>query len=378
MANIKVGLSIIVTVCSLLFASCDKPVQPSPIPPDPKPAPEDLSDTLINQSGEEYTWVTTDWDKDPWEDPLPPAPIPENALVAGTYNILSAVGRSNCPNNTWDCAKEAIASIIKEMQVDIMTLNELEQIAVNYLREELSDYELIVKPNMGGTCNWAPGIIYKPTRLQKLIDGIFWLSDPEPSALVTTESAYSYTDPVSGAKYESDSHRCCVWARFKDLKSGKEFYYLASHPIYSKTEEDASSLRDTEEGLSGASCLSLVRQAAILNTDGLDMIVAGDMNTCAGKTGYRMLVSTGLKDCFYVAAASNVLDVDTALEPGTSPGYNPAHYQYRETSRIDHVFVAGFDVFSYKTIRTMYDNPVDGKIYPSDHIPVRVEISQIQ
>lgn len=378
MANIKVIFSALAAVCVLSAVSCNKPIQPTPTPepePEPTPTPVDPTGPVNGQDDEGYTWADTDWDKDPGDDPTP-TPIPENALVTGTYNVLSAIARSSCPNNTWERAKGPIVSIIKDMDADVMTLNELEKTAIDYLSAELAGYELITKPNVGGICNWAPGILYKTSRMQKLEDGIFWLSDPEPSALITQESKYSYTDPVSGATYSSDSHRCCVWARLKDTKSGKEFYYLASHPIYSKAEEDASSLRDTEKGLSGASCLSLVRQAAILNKDGIDMIVAGDMNTSAGKTGYRMLVSDGWKDCFYLAASSNVLDVNTALEPGTSPGYDPASYQYKETSRIDHVFVSGFGVFSYKHIRTMYDNPVDGPRYPSDHLPVRVEISQ--
>ena len=140
------------------------------------------------------------WGEGPWSDTVGPddgqdsgelTPIVGTVLCTGTYNILSPSARQSCPNNSWERAKTAISDILLEMKPDVMALNELESTSINYLKNVLTDYELLVQPNTGGTFNWAPGILYNAERLVKEEDGLFWLSDPEPSALITEEGAYS-------------------------------------------------------------------------------------------------------------------------------------------------------------------------------------------
>lgn len=296
-------------------------------------------------------------------------------LSVGTYNILSSTGRSSCPNNTWDAARATISSIIMDMDCDVMSINELGSKEIEYLKTTLSGYSWVTYKNNGSTYSYAPGIIYKGSRLEKLSDGIFWLSDPEAKELITTRSAYSYTDPKDGIVYSASEIRVCVWAIFKDTVTGKEFCWFAPHPHIRSTDAQ-SSLANTTTCLNAGNIRSLVQQIPYVNIKNLPIVVAGDMNTRTGHVSYtEVLAKTGWVNTFDAAVDAMVMDPTTATRRGTNPGYAPDSYSYTETQRIDHVFIDGFTVKSYKTFFTTYLNTVDNLNYhPSDHLPIKVTI----
>lgn len=315
------------------------------------------------------------------EDKLSPDPdvpgdstiVVSDHLAVGTYNILYANGRSKCPNNTWDAAKVSISSIIMDMDCDVMSLDELGTTEIEYLRKALTGYEWITKANTGGKFSYAPGIIYRSSRLKKLSDGIFWLSDPDAKSLVTTESAYKYVDPASGTTYKASSGRVCVWAVFRDLVTEKEFCWFAPHP-HIRGDDQNSSLSETTTCLNAGNIRSLVKQIPYVNVNNLPIIVAGDMNTWSGHVSYTQVFSkTNWSNAFNAAIEANVRDATTAIRPGTHPGLNPGSYSYPESTRIDHIYYCGFSIKSYKSLFNTYVNAVDKlKYHPSDHLPIKV------
>lgn len=296
-------------------------------------------------------------------------------LGVGTYNILNSTGRTKSPNNTWDAAKATISSIIMDMDCDVMSIDELGSTEIEYLHRTLTGYEWITKANAGGKISYAPGIIYRPSRLEKLSDGIFWLSDPDAESLVTTEGAYKYVDPADGTTYKASSGRVCVWAIFRDLVTGKEFCWFAPHP-HIRGDDENSSLAETTTCLNAGNLRSLVKQIPYVNVNNLPIVVAGDMNTWSGHVSYiEVLSKTGWSSAFDSAIDSNVMDATTALKPGTNQGYNPANYSYAESRRIDHIYYDGFSIKSYKSVFNTYVNVVDKLNYhPSDHLPVKVTL----
>lgn len=371
MADFKI-IAALAWASTMLLSACHQPAGVPEVPPDEPSVPTEKTASSLYEA--------FSWGEGPWSDTVGPddgqdsgelTPIVGTVLCTGTYNILSPSARQSCPNNSWERAKTAISDILLEMKPDVMALNELESTSINYLKNVLTDYELLVQPNTGGTFNWAPGILYNAERLVKEEDGLFWLSDPEPSALITEEGAYSYFDPVSASTYSAGSHRCCIWALFKDIKTNGRFYFFATHLNFSETESK-SSLCNTIVALNPANCRSLMRQIDFVNDGGLPFIVAGDMNNYSTELGYRLLTSGKWVDSFYAAADDGRLDSYTALHPGTAPGVNPLKYRYDEMTRVDHVFTSGFRIASYESIFAKYDNPDDGLIHPSDHIPVKV------
>lgn len=306
-------------------------------------------------------------------------------FTAGTYNILAADGRSSCPNNTWAASKATIASIIMNMDCDIMTLNELSDTEVNDLKKMLTGYSWVTNKNSyhNGTflkyyeMSYCPGIIYKASRFEKLEDGIFWLCNPDTDHLITDNKTgrYSYTDPKDGKEYAAGQSRCCVWAKFKDTVTDRQFYWFAPHP-HIRGDDSASSLAATTKCLNAGNVRSLLKQIPYVNKEGLPYLIVGDMNTHPTHVTYKEVFKpAGLVNAMEQALEYDVLDATTALKPGTSPGYMPADYSYGAARRIDHLWLSGFQTKAYKNIFTMYNNASDGQRYPSDHLPILTVLS---
>lgn len=287
-------------------------------------------------------------------------------MTVGTYNILASSARTDVENNTWDAAKGTIAKIISEMNCDVMTLNELFNTEIEYLRENLTDVEWVLHPNYDNGYTFAPGIIYNPSRLEKLEDGIFWLSAANAITIQKTQGCYWYLDlkNLSNVVVSAGEHRSCVWAKFNDKLTDNTFYYFATHPE-TRGADSGSSNHDTLDGLNAGNIRSLAAQVPLVNTENLPFIVAGDMNTHSNHISYSIFASAGWTDSFTAASSAKCLDEETKEKPGTDIKDNIS----TEARRIDLVLYNGFDVSSYCNIFTKYNN-----IYPSDHIPVRVEL----
>lgn len=306
---------------------------------------------------------------------------PENTLfdpgrlVAGTYNILAIASRAeNCPDNSWNAAFPTLSSAITSMDCDILTLNELEATEITALQQALRRYDWVLKKNYNNKYSYAPGILYKASRLEKLGEGIFWLSDPEAHALVTSQSEYAYIDPADGTEYKAGANRCCVWAKFRDKITDRTFYWFATHPTIRGTDA-ASSLANTESCLNAGNIRSLLAQVPLVDSEGLPAVIAGDMNSWSGHVSYPLFAAAGWKSAYEEALEGGVLDSEAAMRPGTDIGYLPDNYQYGENRRIDHLFFKGVSLRGYRTYFTLYNNSVLGPVYPSDHIPVRVVFS---
>ena len=293
-------------------------------------------------------------------------------LSVGTYNIQASSARNNTTGYSWNDAKGSIVEIISEMGCDVMTINELFNTEVNYLKSSLQNYEWILHANNNGEYDFAPGIIYQPRRLEKLADGIFWLSDPNASTLKTIQSSYSYYDDENYSGLLPDKkdagYRCCVWSKFKDNITSKEFYYFATHPATRGADSEASKA-NTLECLNAGNIRSLAAQIPLVNTENLPFIIAGDMNTYTGHISYTVFENAGWKDAFISASSANCLDAESKLYPGTNVGSDPDDYIQTENRRIDFVLYDGFEVCSYQNIFTKKK-----EAYPSDHLPIKVRM----
>ena len=299
----------------------------------------------------------------------------ESTICAGTYNVLSSISEQREPNNTWDMAKSTIATNISLMSCDIMTLNELGPTEIEYIRQQFPQLELIEFPNSKDNhYNNAPGILYNPKRLTKLDEGIYWLSNPETSELITEPGAYSYTiyhGFFHQEEYKASIARACVWGKFLDNKTSKEFYYFATHPHHRASDKE-SSYYNTEHSLNCGNIRSLLKQIPYVNTENLPYIVAGDMNTDPRYLSYEFFATAGLTSTFEEARTKGVIDSQTNKAPATYPGTTPESYNTAESYRLDHIFHQGFETEHYTNIFTKYQNPDGQKYYPSDHLPIKV------
>ena len=109
--------------------------------------------------------------------------------------------------------------------------------------------------------------------------------------------------------------------------------------------------------------------------EGVPSIIAGDMNAAPGMSGYVNLMNHEgrrhiWKDTYYVAQEAGLLGATAAISPVTN---NSAKGQMGN-SRIDHVFVDGFDVLHYDIKQNKYKTENGTEHYPSDHFPVIVTL----
>ena len=297
----------------------------------------------------------------------------EESLRVGTYNILSSKSRD--AYNTWDAAKGHIATNINIMSCDIMTLNELEIDEIQYIRQQFPQMTLLEFPNSSNNqYNNASGILFNPNRLTILDEGIYWLSNPNTSKIITEPDAYYYIDWQNFTKYEASVARACVWGKFQDKKTSQIFYFFSPHPHH-RGDDQQSSKFNTINSLNCGNIRSLLKQISIINTENLPYIVAGDMNTESSYLSYNLFIEAGLTSTFDEAREMGVLDSQTSKTPATCPGKTPDSYKKSEAYRLDHIFHYGFQTEHYANIFTKYQNTDGQKYYPSDHLPVKVVLS---
>ena len=192
--------------------------------------------------------------------------------------------------------------------------------------------------------------------------GVFWLGgNPAKPEFVRTEDF----DPEYG-----DDNRACVWARMRHKPSGKVFYFLSTHL-------DTRSFSGVSYPIvNNHNCTNLMLHAdSHIVPEGVPSIIAGDMNASPTSSGYMNLMNQEgrrhlWKDAYYVAEESGALGVTAK----TSPVTNNSAKGNIGTSRIDHVFVDGFEVLDYDINQNKYKTENGSEHYPSDHFPVIVTL----
>ena len=143
-----------------------------------------------------------------------------------------------------------------------------------------------------------------------------------------------------------------IWARFKDLKTGKEFYHFNSH--FDHKSEEA---KQVAAGI----LVETVRRIA----GEAPAILTGDYNTSETSVGYDKIVNCGFLDNSKLAVK------------------NPVNYMYYSQARyksintvsqkdihIDHIFYtpANSRIETWELVIKTY-----GGYYGSDHLPIVVD-----
>ena len=180
-------------------------------------------------------------------------------------------------------------------------------------------------------------IFYRWKKFELLRWGSFW---------------YSETPWIAGSKsWDSYSPRMCVWAEFRDKKTGIRFYHFNSHFDH---------IGETARRKSAYLLLQKVKDIAL----GMPSFCTGDFNADEKSETYRILTHDGLLNDSYNIATERI--------NADRPSYNGYTYPLKQMDNarhIDHLFVTkGTSVPYWRLVTTAYD----GK-YPSDHCPIVAE-----
>ena len=251
-----------------------------------------------------------------------------NGVKAASFNIR--VGTARDGTNSWEFRADAVLAMIKDLQPDVLGVQEALYTQIVPLAYFLDDYKWVgVGRDDGRKEGEHMAIFYNKKRVSLAKWGTFWLSETPEKPSKGWDAAYM---------------RTATWALMKDKRSGRKFFVVNTHL-------DNEGAQAREQGLA-----LILDRIAKMNPDGLPLLLMGDFNMPVSDPSMAP-VKKAMHDCRAVAAKSD--DKDTCHDWGR-------HY-----SSIDFIWEKGFgSCIEYETVTREYG----GRAFVSDHFPIQAKL----
>lgn len=253
--------------------------------------------------------------------------IVSEELNIASYNI--EYNNSNSTGGPWSSRKALVGRMFQQYSFDIVGVQEPDKNQLDDIISVASGYNYL-----GTGVTGSVPVFYKKDRFEVIESDIFWLS-PTPD--------------IPGKAWDAYHPRKCRWVHFKDINTGKEFYFFNIHMDHIGVE---ARMKSTE----------LILEKIPEIAGNYPAILTGDFNFNQNDENYNTLELSGVLKDAYVIAPENI-----NKEKGTHNGYN---LSFTSTARIDHVFLYNASLMNVKT-HEIITTTFEGK-FPSDHCPVRV------
>jgi endonuclease/exonuclease/phosphatase family metal-dependent hydrolase len=234
--------------------------------------------------------------------------------------------------NGWEFRKDQVTSLVKYHRVDILGVQEAVLKQINDMAERLPGFKWYGVPRVSGAAGEYTAIFYREEKYKLLDSGSFWFSE---------------TPYVKESKsWDAMFPRIASWCKFRDKKTGVEFYFFNTH--FDHRGEIARQ----------HSAIILTRQIDSI-TRNLPVIVTGDFNSTPNSIAFKNILESGkLKDAREVSEMPHYGPINTAF------GFQVS--DKAKGVRIDFIFVNNkITVSEHATITDQQD----GRYY-SDHLPV--------
>jgi endonuclease/exonuclease/phosphatase family metal-dependent hydrolase len=264
------------------------------------------------------------------------------SISAQSLNVMTFNIRYNNAadgENAWPKRKGNVASQILFHEVHILGVQEAMHDQMADLQERLIRFKSVGVGRVDGkTQGEYSAIFYDTTRLKLLQTQTFWLSEhPEQAGSVGWDAALS---------------RIVTWAKFRDLKTKKQFFFFNTHFDHVGKTARAESAK-----------MILQKVKAIAGKTPL--IVTGDFNSYSSDEPYKLIVDANNRD--------RLTDTKTVC---ITPHYGPTGtfngFKEKEMSNepIDYIFVKnGYKVLKHATLSQTWQGR-----FSSDHFPVFASI----
>lgn len=237
--------------------------------------------------------------------------------------------------NAWPNRKENLVQQLKFYEPSIFGTQEGLPHQVTYLNSELTNYNYVGEGRDGGNNGEHSVIFYNKERFQIIKTTTFWLS---------------LTPDVPSKNWDAALPRICTYALFKEKQTGLQFWVFNTHFDHAGQQARVKSAD------------LIIERIASENTDDFPVIFMGDLNSEPQNEVISKL-NEELIDTFNVS-------VTTPFGPfGTFNGFN---FNEPVTRKIDYIFVSKssqIEVIKYAAL----SNPKNLR-YPSDHLPIYVEL----
>ena len=262
-------------------------------------------------------------------------------LKVVSFNIRMGVAKDG--ENAWEHRKEATAAMIRDIQPDIMGLQEAFPFQADYIREECPEYEGVgVGRDDGAAAGEMMMIFYRSASVELLDWGTFWLSE---------------TPDVPSFGWDAACRRTATWAKMRMKDGGRGFYYVNTHLDHKGRLAEKNGLK------------LIVDRIGSINPEGLPMVLTGDFNVLPEDSVLDEL------DTMMSSArtTAEVTDSKSSFNAFGKPMKNAAvGDQFIDLATadglvIDYIYYSGFS--KCRSFRTVTDSYA-GVPYISDHYPV--------
>lgn len=244
-------------------------------------------------------------------------------------NVMSFNMRYDEPadeENQWDNRKEAILTMINEMQPAIMGIQEGLHNQVRYLDDSLSEYQFVgVGRDDGHSSGEYAAIFYKTNYFELLDNDNFWLSE---------------TPETPSRGWDANNIRICTWAKLKDISNNKIIYVFNTHFDHKgKTSQQQSSEL-------------LVQKIQEIAEADAPVFITGDFNVLIGNKRLNPIT----RNYFAANRFAEISDDNKSFN---------AWGRGIISRNIDFIFYQNAQAVAYKTLVKNYGVP-----YISDHYPI--------
>jgi len=255
-------------------------------------------------------------------------------LKVMTYNI-----RYDNPNdgeNAWSNRKEFFLSQLAFYAPDVFGIQEALPNQVRDVASFFTNYSYIGIARDGIEKGESSNIFYNKDRLEMMNQNTFWLSE---------------TPDTMSKGWDAALNRICTYGLFKDKKSEQLFWIFNTH-------------MDHIGELARTNSIQLIRsKIKTLNTKNYPVLFMGDFNS--EPTDERII---NLKK-----EMSDSKDASEEIPFGPTGTFNAFRHNEPVTKRIDYIFLSKENPIKVKKYGILSDSK-DLK-YPSDHLPVYIEIN---
>ncbi|MFV8347119.1 endonuclease/exonuclease/phosphatase family protein [Flavobacterium sp. ZB4P13] len=255
-------------------------------------------------------------------------------LKVMTYNIRLDVASDG--ENDWNHRKDYFTSQIQFYNPDIFGVQEARPNQVVDISTSLLEYNNVGIGRDGIGQGESSNIFYKKERFTVKESNTFWLSETPDKISKGWDAAYN---------------RVCTYALFKDLKTKQLFWVFNTHLDHIGVAARTKGIQLILSKIKG------------LNTKNYPVILMGDLNS-EPKEDRMIMLKKAMDDC---------RDVTHEKPFGPYGTFNNFKHNEPVTKLIDYIFISKNSILKVKKYAVLSDSK-DLK-YPSDHLPVYVEIN---
>lgn len=256
------------------------------------------------------------------------------SLKIMTYNVRLDVAVDG--ENDWTHRKDFFTSQIQFYGPDIFGVQEATPNQVTDIESALPQYAYVGIGRDGAGKGESSNIYYKKDRFKVIESNTFWLSETPEKISKGWDAAFN---------------RVCTYALFKDLKTKKMFWVFNTHLDHMGELAKTNGIK---------LILSRIKE---LNTKNHTAFFMGDFNS-EPKEERIIELNKEMNDCRKISQEKPF---------GPSGTFNGFRHNEPVTELIDYIFISKNSSFKVRKFAVLSDSK--DLRYPSDHLPVYVEIS---